>query len=146
MAALSDKMRQRMEAWANEVMREMGRDGVKLIKQLASVRVVRQGDLIIRSDPGEPPRRDEGTLYKSIKYRLEKTNGRAVDIVFYSTDKPVKLASLEDGADHMEARPLWKPAKRLMGNTRRVFKQRMNDKIRNFRADPFNSLGTLYAD
>lgn len=138
--SLSEAMSKRVERWANEVLYGMGRSGVALIHQLANVRVQRQASVVIRSDPGEPPRRDKSTLYKSIKFRVVRGPGKSADLEFYSTDNPIKLMSLEFGAEHMEARPLWAPARRMMANSKQVFKQRLNEKIKAFQSDPLGAL------
>jgi hypothetical protein len=149
MAKLSEAMSARLERMAAQTMREMGRDGVRLIRQLASVRVQRSGSEVIRSEPGEPPRRDSSDLWKSIKYKLVKTNTNAVDLVFYSQDNQAKVMALEfgrEGDNPMAPRPLWSVAKRIMGNTRKVFNQRMGEKLKSFRADPFSSLPSAYEE
>lgn len=133
--ALSDKLTQKIENASTQVLNQMGREGVRYIKWLASVRVTGSGANKVRSQPGEPPRRETGTLYKSIKFRIER-RGRGADIVFYSNDNYLKLIALETTLD----RPLWKTAKKQFGDLRRVFEQRLREKLKSMKGDPFGLL------
>jgi len=70
-----------------EYFEEVGREQVELIKQDISIPVVRKGRIVIRSKPGEPPRRDSGKLYNSIKSRTYMLGPRRVTLQVICTDK-----------------------------------------------------------
>jgi hypothetical protein len=71
-------------------------------KDRVSIDVVRSGSQVIRSLPGEPPRRDRGDLYDNIESRTEAD----AEVITVSVDTDIPHALFTDaGTDRMAARP-----------------------------------------
>jgi hypothetical protein len=64
---------------------------------------------VVRSRPGEPPRRESGHLWESIGFEVARDDGRRrVGLSVYSDDP--KAAGLEYGRDDVRPRPFMAPA------------------------------------
>ena len=78
----------------------------------------RGGQVIIRSSPGEPPRKDFGTLTDSIEISSPINGDTSVEIDLYTTYKVA--AYLQEGTKHMDARPWWPQQDELDNDTNRL--------------------------
>jgi len=109
---------------ARAALTELGKEIVWQIKSSISVPVQHvRGFGAIRSDPGEPPRKDTGTLYKSIKMRIDPGGESIENLVIYTTDPKAWL--LEYGTANMEPRPFWAPARQRASTMKNRFKSLM---------------------
>ncbi len=81
---------------------------VEKVRMLISIPVERTATSVIRSKPGEPPRRDSGDLYNSIRKGplvsdADGVRTEAGSDLWYSVN-------LENGAGRVDPRPHWRPA------------------------------------
>lgn len=99
---------------------EVGRRGVAHIRSLIDVRVQYVGSWVIRSDPGEPPRREHRDLQKSITYKVEAKATTLEDMMIYVDDsrrsdgKEGVAFFLEYGTFHVEPRPFWEVSREVI--------------------------------
>jgi hypothetical protein len=94
---------------------ELGKRGVAMIRDSINVRVQHIGTLTIRSDPGEPPRREFSRLWRSIKYRVRARAKNVADLTIYQDSKIAPHGIwLENGTFKMDPRPFWEPARRVI--------------------------------
>lgn len=70
-----------------DVMEGVGRDVSADLKKTISIPVVRQGAKVIRSKPGEPPRKDTGRLYNSVRYVVYRAGVDITNVVI-TTETP----------------------------------------------------------
>jgi hypothetical protein len=105
---------------------EIGRRGVADIRDSINVRVQYVGHLVIRSDPGEPPRREFGDLYRSIHYRVAP-KAETVEALEIYTDRYPVAVYLEFGTTFMEPRPFFEPQRKKMRGVKRLFEQLFNE-------------------
>jgi len=92
------------------------------VRQSISTRVFRYGGVVFRSEPGEPPFRENGDLWRSVKYRvLDEAN--SVEAVEVYTDDMPKAFYLEKGTEDMEARPFMAPARKRAGDLTPLWKR-----------------------
>lgn len=83
--------------------------GVEDIQQSIAAPVERVGSVIVRSAPGEPPRRDSSDLYNSVQREtLDAGTGNVQGAIF--TRNPVGKF-MEYGTVHVLPRPFWAPAR-----------------------------------
>lgn len=83
----------------------LGRDIVAELRDVIGVRVQRVGSEVIRSEPGEPPRRDSSKLYDSLRSHVQRDSATSAAL---SVSTDVEYAAwLEEGTGRMEARPWW---------------------------------------
>jgi bacteriophage HK97-gp10 putative tail-component len=92
-----------------EEMEDFGKDVATDLKERISVPVgyrigPKGGTYIIRSAPGEPPRKETGTLLNSVESEVE-TDADVVTLEI-SSDAPY-AGFLEDGTERMAPRPVW---------------------------------------
>lgn len=112
---------------------EIGRRGVKDIRQSIEVPVQHIGGVTIRSEPGEPPRYDDGNLWKSIKYKVRAGAGGLGDLIIYVANTIAPHApwvnyGTKDG--RIEPRPFWEPAeRRIRSGLKSLFIQLVKEKL-----------------
>jgi hypothetical protein len=111
-----------------EALTEIGRDYVDTLRDLVNVRVVYIGGTVIRSDPGEPPRREWGDLWRSFGFKVASRATTLEALTIFSTSM-VSFA-LEYGTDRIEPRPHWEPAAEQAGDLFEELKRRVKDKLR----------------
>lgn len=90
------------------VFEQAGSDMVNDMREMISVPVEyiagpRGGIIVIRSNPGEPPRRETGDLWASIQYLVIAPAGVWM-VVFSDIEYSLYL---EQGTERMEPRPHW---------------------------------------
>lgn len=93
MSEFSEGIVRDMKERARPVMREVNDKGTEIWREVLSVPVGRSGRKIIRSKPGEPPRKEKGRLPPDIKG--EVTSGESVVTSNNYTDN--KVAGYLDG-------------------------------------------------
>ncbi len=77
---------------------------VETVQEFISINVERQGGRVIRSAPGEHPRKDTGRLYESIQYEIERDE--SIITITIDTDTPY-APFLEFGTSKMAERPIF---------------------------------------
>lgn len=114
---------------ARLALNEIGRRIVADIRFSIGIMVQKVGSELIRSDPGEPPRREPtwlsergGFLWKSIKYKTLPGATTLDELLIYTSD--IVAVYMEFGTGTIEPRPFWEPARRRAKRwTGRVFRQ-----------------------
>jgi hypothetical protein len=135
MADFAEKASAKVRQAVRQALSEIGRRGVGFLKDETGVRVQwvpRFG--YVRSDPGEPPRRqypdmrgDRVELWSSFKYRVEPRATSVEDLSIYTFDP--KAPILEGGSMYMEARPFMEPLRQSMGNVVPLFKSLVSENL-----------------
>ncbi len=89
----------------------VGDHAVEVAKDKLKVPVEYRGGRVIRSEPGEPPRRETGALQEGIISRVEKTAPNVVELEFGSSrnGSSVIPEELELGEGPVAARPYMIP-------------------------------------
>lgn len=108
--AFSDQMKERIRKATRAALNQVGRAAKSELKKRISVPVEYDGKEVIRSEAGEPPRKEVGDLVKSIHYRL--LPGLTIQsLLLYTTSESGK--HLQFGFVHhisgnwVEPRPWW---------------------------------------
>lgn len=120
---------------------ELGRLIRDDIRDSINVRVQKVGTELIRSEPGEPPRREPlwlskrgGELWKSIRYKVRAKAETIEDLIVYTTD--IVALYMEYGTSKIEPRPFWEPARRRVGRwVGRMFRQLFKEKYNNLASE-----------
>jgi hypothetical protein len=85
---------------------QTARDIADDLRHRMSVPVVRSGSKVIRSRPGEPPRKDKGGLVASVQVRMILGDAAAPVVAEIFSDSEIAVY-LEEGTEHMSPRPVW---------------------------------------
>jgi len=104
---VTDEIMARILAQAEQVMGEMAEDAAQDMRDLISVPVSRTKGKVIRSAPGEPPRKDSGALQASVKATVDQHEKDKV-VATVTTDVPYDVY-LRDGTKKMAPRPFHGP-------------------------------------
>jgi len=81
----ADEVMRDLSRRVEDLMEGVGRDVSTDLKKIISISVVRERGHVIRSKPGEPPRKDSGRLYNSVRYVVYRA-GRDVYSVVITTE------------------------------------------------------------
>lgn len=128
----------RARAAVREALSELGASWKTYIRELVSVDVEwLSGYGWIRSEPGEPPRRDvpgsnaaPRTLYKSFHYEVKRSANPTIENLRMWTTC-IWGPWLEDGTEKMKSRPFWEPARvEMMKFYKSGFKGRVAENLR----------------
>jgi hypothetical protein len=104
-----DAIMERLTAAAQEAMEQAGEDINADIVEMISVPVGRSGGRVIRSQPGEPPRKETGGLIAAQRVRV--LSEAAADVVTLTIQNQSRVANwLERGTSKMSPRPFYSVA------------------------------------
>jgi hypothetical protein len=103
-----DAIMERLTAAAQEAMEQAGEDINADIVEMISVPVGRSGGRVIRSQPGEPPRKETGGLIAAQRVQVLSD---AADVVTLTIQNQSRVANwLERGTSKMSPRPFYSVA------------------------------------
>lgn len=123
-----ERVMSKLAGQVKHVVDDAATDAAKDMKALISVPVVRQGKRVIRSRPGQPPRKDSGRLHRTVKAVAAKV---AKDMVraAVETNTPYDRM-LEKGTSKMAPRPFAGPIEakweRILNNRLRIATRRFH--------------------
>jgi hypothetical protein len=108
-----EKMKRDIREAAKAAMMEYLEKEVETTREALSIPVGREKGRIIRSNPGENPRKEEGDLQKSIQQEVIEEGGEIVGD-FFTTDEKAPWLNFgrEDGS--LAPRPFWDFAKQRL--------------------------------
>lgn len=120
---LSSKARRAFRSALSSV----GRDIVELIRFEISVPVQGSGRDAIRSEPGEPPCYEFGSLSKAITYKVAPQASSLDALTVYC--RILRGVWLEYGTRSIEPRPFFAPVRRKLPDLYREVKQRFKQNL-----------------
>lgn len=116
-----DPYKKRLNKAIRQALTKVGQEAVADLRKILSVRVEYvSGYGLIRSDPGESPRKEFGNLQKSMKYRVLPKAQNSESLLIYTNS--IIAIYLEYGTEKIEPRPFWKKAVGNVAALRRRFK------------------------
>lgn len=99
----TDEIMGRISDGIRHAMEEAGNDAADDLRELISIPVVRTKGKVIRSSPGQPPRKDTGALLASVKSVIDEIEKDRIAVTI-STDTDYDQF-LKNGTARMAARP-----------------------------------------
>lgn len=106
-AGWASEVSQYLRSTFREQAQDVGAEVAADIKAAISTPVEYDGSKVIRSRPGEPPRKESGDLLDSIDFAVEQFDGTE-QLSVYSDSKI--LGYLDGGTSTIEPRPVFGPA------------------------------------
>lgn len=99
---LTDELAETFEATGGEMVADIRND------ISVPVQYLRKPYRIVRSKPGESPRRETGDLWRGVQMEVDRPDPESVSLEVFCTVLYGKY--LETGTDKMERRPWWETA------------------------------------
>lgn len=132
MAGFTQSVINEINSAARAAVTDILRDARRELRDSINVPVQRVGSEVIRSDPGEPPRREFGDLWKSIQISVVQVSDTQIRGRLYSNDKTGKVLALEYGRldGSLEPRPFFGPQQKRLAASLPAIRQRFRDKLR----------------
>jgi hypothetical protein len=122
-----DPIVKKTRAAARAALERVGREAVAELVRMVSVPVVRGRYRIIRSLPGEPPRKEFGTYVTTIKHKRMPGGHSVEELSIYSNDP--RALWFEKGTSRMAKRPHFAVIQKKFG-LRMRFKQYLAEEMR----------------
>lgn len=126
MAQRLDPIVKQFRAANRRALFRLGKEAQTELRKMVGIRVGRTHYGVIRSNPGEPPRRETGEYQQSLKYRVLPGAETVDDLSIYSSD--IRSLWFEGGTKHMAKRPHFAVLIRRFG-LRKKYKQYLKEEL-----------------